>query len=195
MDNAYVFDMGSVLKRPFDITKFHQELSCKRAFDDFKQYWDNNLESVEKGNINSHLFLNIIKEYTQSSKSLNEIINIYKECTNTIYEDTLNIIYNLKRQNKKVYLLSDLKDLDYECLKEKIDINIFDKLFLSYKLGYTKRDKEIFKIVIDDLNVKPNKIYFFDDKESNINNAKEMGINAYLVTGDNIKEKWQFLFN
>ena len=94
IDNASIFDMGSVLKRPFDITKFHQELSCKRAFDDFKQYWDNNLESVEKGNINSHLFLNIIKEYTQSAKSLDEIIHIYKDCTNTIYKDTLNIIYN-----------------------------------------------------------------------------------------------------
>ncbi len=194
MDNAYVFDMGSVLKRPFDIYKFYQEISCKINFDDFKQYWDNNLESVEKGQITSKQFLNMIKEYSKASKSLDEIIEIYKDCTNTIYEDTLNIIYHLKKQNKKVYLLSDLKDLDYECLKEKIDINIFDKLFLSYKLGYTKRDKEIFEILINDLNINSDKIYFFDDKESNINLAKDMGINAYLVTGKNIKDKFQVLF-
>ena len=93
-----------------------------------------------------------------------------------------------------MYLLSDLKEIDYESLKEKIDINIFDKLFLSYKLGYTKRDKEIFEILINDLNINSDKIYFFDDKESNINLAKDMGINAYLVTGKNIKDKFQVLF-
>ncbi len=189
MDSVYVFDMGSVLKRPFEFFRFYTELACEISFEDFKNYWYSILESAEKGKITSKQFLNMIKEYSKSAKTLDEIIKIYKDCTNTIYENTLNIIYNLKSHNKKVYLLSDLKEIDYESLKEKIDINIFDKLFLSYKLGYTKRDKEIFKIVIDDLNVNPSLIYFFDDRESNIENAKEMGINAYLVTGENIKEK------
>ncbi len=195
MNNVYVFDMGNVLKRSFELSKFYKEIETKISFDIFKDYWYANLESVEKGTLNSKQFLNMIRKYSLSPKSLDEIIRIYKDCTNTIYEDTLNIIYNLKNHDKKVYLLSDLKDIDYECLKQKIDINIFDKLFLSFELGYTKRDKEVFKILINELNVNPNKIYFFDDKESNVNMAREMGISAYLVTGDNIKEKCHNLFS
>ena len=105
----------------------------------------------------------------------------------------MNIIYTIKEKGKKVYLLSNLKEIDFNCLKQKLDINIFDEVFLSYRLGCTKNDTKIFQILINKLSINPNNIYFFDDKEENIKNAQKTGINAYQVDGKNIKEIWNKL--
>lgn len=53
-----------------------------------------------------------------------------------------------------------------------------------------KDDIKIFKMLIDKLGTSPDNIYFFDDKKENISNARKMGINAYQVDGNNIKQEW-----
>ena len=42
--------------------------------------------------------------------------------------------------------------------------------------------------MIDALKCDPDNIIFFDDNEKNVNIANQLGINAYQVTGENIKE-------
>lgn len=51
-----------------------------------------------------------------------------------------------------------------------------------------KPEKEIYEEMIKDLNVSANSIYFFDDSQANIETAQKLGINAYCVTGDTIKD-------
>ena len=190
MQNIYVFDMGGVIKESFNLEKFYLKIGTKIEFKDFKKYWDENILVAEIGNITSDEFIYRILQYSLSTKTIEEAKEIYGECTGTIYEDTMKIIYLIKSKGKKVYLLSNLKQIDFDYLKKKLDINIFDDVFLSYKLGCTKDDKRIFQILIDKLGTSPDNIYFFDDKEENINNAREMGINAYQVNGSVIKQKW-----
>ena len=189
MQDAYVFDMGGVIKESFDLEKFYSKIDSKKAFNDFKKYWDENILIAEIGNISSEEFLHRILEYSLSSKDITEAKKIYGECTGNLYNDTKNILYSIKEKNKKIYLLSNLKEIDFEYFKKKIDISIFEDVFLSYKLGCMKNDIKIFEIVIDKLNIKPENIYFFDDKKENIFNANKVGINAYLVDGMNIKLK------
>ncbi len=59
----------------------------------------------------------------------------------------------------------------------------FAKCFLSYRIGFTKPDREAFLYVIDKLGVRPEHIYFFDDTDINVNMAKECGMNACKVRG------------
>lgn len=189
MQDAYVFDMGGVIKESFDLEKFYSKIDSKKAFNDFKKYWDENILIAEIGNISSEEFLHRILEYSLSSKDIAEAQKIYGECTGNLYNDAKNVLYSIKEKNKKIYLLSNLKEIDFEFFKKKIDINIFEDLFLSYKLGCMKNDIKIFEILVDKLNIKPENIYFFDDKKENIFNANKVGINAYLVDGMNIKLK------
>ena len=190
MQDVYVFDMGEVIKESFNIKQFYLKIEDKIEFNDFEQYWNENILIAEIGKMNSDEFLSKILKYSLSPKQLEEAKKLYGECTGKLYEDTMNIIYLLKRKGKKVYLLSNLKEIDFYYLKKKLDINIFENVFLSYKLGCIKDDTKIFQILIDTLAVSPYNIYFFDDKETNINNAKKMGINAFLVDGTNIKQRF-----
>ncbi len=122
--------------------------------------------------------------------SVDELFNIvYKK--RDYYEDTLNIINKLRNNGNKVYLLSNLRKVDFEYLKKDIDISTFEKTFLSYEMNLIKPQKEIYETVIEDLNINPSNIYFFDDNSTNIDSAIQCGIKGFCVTGDNIKEVFQ----
>ena len=85
-------------------------------------------------------------------------------------------------------MLSNLAEIDYEILKEQFDMNLFDEVFLSYQMHKIKPEKEIFEEVVNKLGKNSKEILFFDDKEKNVEVARKCGIEAYQVTGENIKE-------
>ena len=117
-----------------------------------------------------------------------EYFEAYKNAKTGYYQDTVDIIKELKKDGNRVYLLSNLAEIDYKIFKEQFDMSLFDGLFLSYEMHKVKPEKEIFEEVINKLGKNPNDIIFLDDREKNVKMARECGIDAYLVTGDSIKE-------
>lgn len=78
--------------------------------------------------------------------------------------------------------------MDYKRYKQQIKKIDFDYVFLSYEMKCIKPSKDIYVQVIDKLKCETDEIIFFDDNEKNVNGAKSVGINAYQVTGENIKD-------
>ena len=58
-----------------------------------------------------------------------------------------------------------------------------------------KPSSDIYLQVIDVLDCEADNIIFFDDNQRNVNGAKQLGINAYQVTGENIKEIFYKIIN
>lgn len=194
MEDIYVFDMGKVIKHSFDKPMFYSMIEAKIGFDDFDEYFEAFNLITEIGEISSDQFLQKILNYSLSTKSLDEAKLIYNDCSGSLYKDTMDILHTLKDDGKKIYLLSNMKEIDFQCFKKKLDINMFDDLFLSFELKYRKSNLKIFQIMINKLKVNPQNIYFFDDLPINIKNAKSLGINSYLVTGDTILETWNKIY-
>lgn len=188
----YIFDLGGVIIKSLDLKKIYDELKPKVDYDTFIDIWYNDPEVIDahKGLKDENESFRNVLEKIGCKISIDELFNIvYKE--RDYYEDTLNIINTLRNTGKKVYLLSNLRKIDFEYLKKDIDISIFDKTFLSYEMNLIKPQKEIYETVIEDLNINPNNIYFFDDNSANIDSAIQCGIKGFCVTGDNIKEVFQ----
>jgi len=188
----YLFDLGGVIIKSQYLKKIYDELKPKVDYDTFIDIWYNDPEVIDahKGLKDENESFRNVLEKIGCKISIDELFNIvYKE--RDYYEDTLNIINTLRNNGKKVYLLSNLRKIDFEYLKKDIDISIFDKSFLSYEMNLIKPQKEIYETVIEDLNINPNNIYFFDDNSANINSAIQCGIKGFCVTGDNIKEVFQ----
>jgi epoxide hydrolase-like predicted phosphatase len=57
----------------------------------------------------------------------------------------------------------------------------FDQVFFSYKIGYTKPDKEAFEIVLKESGIKAEETLFLDDGQSNLDTAEQFGFKTYLV--------------
>jgi HAD superfamily hydrolase (TIGR01509 family) len=55
--------------------------------------------------------------------------------------------------------------------------------FASFEIGYVKPDREAFAYVIGKLGRRPSEICFFDDNQTNVDAANEMGIRSYMTRG------------
>lgn len=56
----------------------------------------------------------------------------------------------------------------------------FDVTVFSCMEGLIKPDRKIYEITLKRLGVKPKEAVFIDDKEENVNSAKNIGINTIL---------------
>ena len=182
----YVFDMGGVIKKSAKLEQLHSVSEMKCDYRDFRKYFYHSQEAkdVYNGFITDDEFFTYIKEITGTRKSASELKRLYLLSKGGIYLDTMRMVYELKNSGNSVHLLSNLKEIDYEYLKDNIDVNLFDKLFLSYKLGMSKPDEDIYTHVIYALGT--NQFHFFDDSRRNVLAALECGIHAHQVTGESI---------
>lgn len=192
---SFVFDIGGVLNNT-------QSKEFKRYFT-FKNYYNpddeeaNNLRKelfgeYMKGKIDFETLINTMRPYfIDRDKSVEDYRTEYKEHlknTSSLYKSSEEIIKKIKDAGYKVYLLSNLTEIDYELFKGRFDTSLLDGAFLSYELGLLKPDKAIFDRVIFEIGCDPRSIYYFDDKQGNIDSAKACFINAYLTNGDVLSE-------
>lgn len=68
-------------------------------------------------------------------------------------------------------------------------LNMFTKKYFSYELKILKSNPKFFKYVIDDLNIPPSDCIFIDDKQKNVDAAKECGINGIVFSSVNQLKK------
>lgn len=190
MNKIFLFDLGNVLAKPIDDYELYNKLNCKISYEEFLQYWwgDDLVIKAHMGLATDDEHVEALLKFCKSDLSINQFYEIYNSLDNSLYDDTIEIINGLKSKGYKVGLLSNLRLMDYERYKQQIKKINFDYVFLSYEMKCIKPSKDIYLQVIKTINCRADNIIFFDDNEKNVNGAKLLGINAYQVTGENIKE-------
>lgn len=146
-------------------------LPGKKILDVYHRYWDD----WKLGN------LTMQEVYEKFLKDLN-----IKYDTKKLIEITLNsakldkkvyaLVLNLKKHYRLACLTNHTREwFGSEVKRFKLN-NLFEKIFTSYELKLVKPDPEIYKIVIRDLNVRPEECLFIDDLARNTRPAAELGI-------------------
>lgn len=197
MDRIFLFDLGNVLAKSLDDYGLYNKLNCKISYDEFLQYWwgDDLVLKAHMGLATDDEHVEALLKFCKSDLSINQFYEIYNSLDNSLYDETLEIINELKNKGYKVGLLSNLRLMDYKRYEEQIKKINFDYLFLSYEIKCIKPSSDIYLQVIDALDCEADNIIFFDDNQKNVNGAKQLGINAYQVTGENIKEIFYKIIN
>ena len=197
MDRIFLFDLGNVLAKSLDDYYLYNKLNCKIPYNEFLQYWwsDDLVLKAHMGLATDDEHVEALLKFCKSDLSINQFYEIYNSLDNSLYDETLKIINELKNKGYKVGLLSNLRLMDYKRYEEQIKKINFDYLFLSYEIKCIKPSSDIYLQVIDALDCEADNIIFFDDNQKNVNGAKQLGINAYQVTGENIKEIFYKIIN
>ena len=197
MDRIFLFDLGNVLAKSLDDYYLYNKLNCKIPYNEFLQYWwsDDLVLKAHMGLATDDEHVEALLKFCKSDLSINQFYEIYNSLDNSFYDETMKIINELKNKGYKVGLLSNLRLMDYKRYEEQIKKINFDYLFLSYELKSIKPSSDIYLQVINALNCEADNIIFFDDNQKNVNGAKQLGINAYQVTGENIKEIFYKIIN
>jgi len=123
--------------------------------------------------------------YNQMAKDYNfkttykEFIKIYKKIFDKI-DYYQNIAEYEKSLKDKCYIgiLSNLTVFDKERLDKQVDLSKYDYVFLSNEMNCKKPSKEIFEKVNEILPFTPENILFIDDKQDNIDMAKQFRWNV-----------------
>lgn len=197
MNKIFLFDLGGVLLQPMDNHKLYENLNCKISYEEFEHYWfsDKTVIDAHKGLVTDEFHIEELLKYIGSNLTIKDFYDIYNELSQPFYSDTIEMIKTLKAKHYRVGILSNLRLMDYNNCSTKLDELDLDFQFLSYEMKCLKPDKEIYELVIQECNCNPNDIIFFDDNIKNVNGAKECGINAYVATGENMKEVFKNKIN
>jgi putative hydrolase of the HAD superfamily len=124
--------------------------------------------------------MNALQELTPRSLKRETLVN----AITTIFtenESILPIIYSLKRQGKKLLLLSNTNELHFNFIQRHFPwIKLFDAAILSYEVKEAKPQPAIYQAALKAAGFPPYECFYVDDIPSHVEAARQMGIDAEL---------------
>jgi putative hydrolase of the HAD superfamily len=116
--------------------------------------------------------------------SVDELMAYWFHGETELNEKIIKVVTELRNKGIKVYLASDNEKYRAEYILNDLGVkNYFDGHFFSYEVGYRKPEAEYYPTVLEKLSpIKPEEVMLWDDKESNLVQARNLGINTKLFT-------------
>jgi len=192
---AIIFDLGAVILNinyQNTIDEF-SKLGVKNASSFYSKKVQANLfNQIETGDITTEKFLTKLQKETNNA-SINQVSEAWNSMLLDLPENRLAVIQYLKKEYS-IYLLSNTNAIHIDALKKKIGnikwekfCNLFDKMYLSHKVGLRKPNAGIFEYILREQNLKPEEVFFIDDSPEHIEGANKLGIKTHhLKSGEEI---------
>ena len=122
-------------------------------------------------------FWNVFRQKT-GSKGSDQILREEILSRFTLRPWMFEVVRSLKKKGVIVGILSDQTNWLNELNDRYNFFQYFDYIFNSFHYGFSKKDLDGFKHVLEKINVNPEKVLFIDDHLSNIDRAKAVGIHV-----------------
>jgi HAD superfamily hydrolase (TIGR01509 family) len=189
-----IFDLGGViLNIDFELTaKAFADLGVKDFSDHFGQFKISPLFlSYEVGNIDDSTFFDAIRKETGLPLTDEQITRAWNALLLDFPQERIDLLLELK-QRYNIYLLSNTNALHatqfQEQLKQQTGLyleDIFHKVYMSHQVHLRKPGKEIYELVLQENNLKPEETLFLDDTHTNFSGSTEAGIAHRLISKEN----------
>ncbi|HBT51794.1 MAG TPA: HAD family phosphatase [Petrotoga sp.] len=180
-----VFDLGNVLFK-FDpegiLDDLFKDPLVKRKLKE-AVFTTSIWKELDRGTLS---FEEAKKIFHEKNPDLKEEINILlKEWKNYLHPITENVeILPKLKENNKLFILSNFHEDAFNYIRGKYSFfDIFDGMVISYKEKLLKPEKEIYQLLLNRYNLKPEETIFVDDIVENIQAAEELGIKSILYKG------------
>lgn len=142
----------------------------------------------ECGQIDTPTFYSHLKQYMRPGVSIEEIENAWMALLLDIPAGRVRLLQRLRTAGYRLMLLSNTNPAHIERIEAMFNrlhatsfYKLFDDLFFSYEIGYTKPDSQAFQYVLDKSKAQANDILFIDDSAANTEAAAQVGMHTYLV--------------
>ena len=189
--NTLIFDFGGVIYN-IDIQLGINNLK-KIGFSDADEYIGHYAHNDffiqwENGEISAEEFRSEIRKRCVNVVTDQDIDDAWCSIMLEIPDERVDLLQQLSKKYR-LLLLSNTNPLHIE-VSTKNELSkrgltmddLFDKCYYSYEMGAVKPGEEIFLKLLQDAGVKAENCLFLDDGLKNIETAKKLGFNTYLVT-------------
>jgi HAD superfamily hydrolase (TIGR01509 family) len=92
---------------------------------------------------------------------------------------TLAVIDELRQEGVRVGMLSNITERAARYVRMKGYYEGYEPLLLTYQIGVEKPDPKAYEMLIKSVQLKPEEIFFVDDRLENVVAAEKLGINAF----------------
>ena len=182
-NKVVIFDVGGVILF-CDHMLICSRLSnlCEQTPSDIYQFiFKDGLEKLyDEGGMSSREFYEKIRQGLKADMEFDEFRQIWSD----IYEENLSVthlIKELKKNNYKMYLLSNTNELHYLHIRNKYKIlDEFDDYILSYKVGNRKPNRVIFESALEKSGLPASNHIYIDDMEEHVDVAQSIGMIGIL---------------
>ena len=187
---AIIFDLGNVLL-PIDLSLTYEAFSKYSSFSSSEiasiivddQLW----VSYEAGKQNDAEFRDFLRERLDLTISDADFDNAFCTLLLDFHAGVFEWIASLNSQFHLV-LLSNTSSIHAQRFT-KVTLgpegqnlfSLFHRVYYSFEMGLLKPDTAIYQRVLQEQGFLPDEVLFFDDNVANINSAKSIGIQSYLI--------------
>jgi putative hydrolase of the HAD superfamily len=176
---ALIFDMGEVLVKTFDrAPRTSLANQFDRTFEDLEKlvYLSDSAVQAMAGEISEEdHFKYVLKVLGKPEFSIKSFQRAFWGGDN-IDKEIITLISSLKNQYR-LGLLSNAMETTRQRLTDSYNLMYyFHVSIFSYEVKMVKPNPEIFRIILDKLDVAPNEAIFIDDTLENIEAANKLGI-------------------
>lgn len=105
---------------------------------------------------------------------------------NTIFEQTINLVNSLRKNNYNTYILSNMGLEAANVLKVYIDMSKFNDAIFSCDVGFMKPNLDMYTYALKRFGVKAEESVFVDDRQENLTPFKKLGGLTYLFDSNKI---------
>ena len=176
-----MFDLGNILVKLNEVTSLWPDQQPDSGSLSFSDRWSvsKTVCDYETGRIAElDQFYRLACSELGISVSEDRFKQVFIEVIGDLFDVTIPLLTALKPHYVLALLSNTSPDHWLHC-RDKLGLGgFFDHAFVSYELGAMKPDKRIYEQVLAQLNVDPQIIWFFDDREVNVAAASEAGIHA-----------------
>lgn len=141
----------------------------------------------EKGEITFHEMCDRMRQLSGRSDIADEQISTaYGEFLAGIPVGRLRLIERLRQRGLRTYVLSNNNPESMKIIRRMFLADghpmdyYFDRIYLSYELHELKPSPTIFRRMIADSGLEPERTLFIDDGEKNVSAARELGFQVYM---------------
>ena len=194
--NTIIFDFGGVITdSPLVAFRELEKKHCIQVGTISKVVMTNpdknSWAQCERGEININQF---IKDFEKEADNLGYKIDmklVLQQLYGPIRPLMVSKIQELSKQYQLVCLtnvLKGMKSITPKLRSEEVDqvLKNFYRVYESYELGMRKPEERIYKYLLNDLEITPEKCVFLDDLGVNLKAARRIGIHTIKVSDPNI---------
>lgn len=141
------------------------------------------IEEFETGRSSSQEFAENVVHDLKLSMSTDEVLELWEKSIDRLYEGTETLLTELS-QAYRLGCFSNNNEIWAPKVRDQFGlVRLFNDFFLSHELGLRKPNLAAFEYVIQQLDVEPYRIAYFDDLEENVRAAQKIGMNAFVTKG------------
>jgi putative hydrolase of the HAD superfamily len=184
---AVIFDYGMVLTgQPIQAAHEGMVRITGLPLDEFEKFYWTDRHAYDEGKLSGTMFWQKFREATGlalTDQQLDELNQLDGKMWTTSDPEMLAWHDQLRARGIRTAILSNMGDSVLEHIEREFAwIHGFDALVWSYQLGMAKPAPDIYRHALEKLGTRPAETLFLDDKQVNIDAARELGIEGLLFT-------------